>query len=278
MALVQKTLLPVCLLLFLITFAYSNLSIKAHRNRMGASYSLDISSIPPKVVKLLAGEFSGLSADFLLLQIGSFIGSNTTISDDQWKIIQRGYEQAFELDPYFQQTYIQAQAFLAWDAKMPEAAIDILDRFAEKRPWDWRPGYYAGFDHYYFLDDYQTASDVFLKTSQIKHAPLIIALLGSRFAAREKRAQASIQILELMLEDMELNDTDRKEINNRIQALKGVEILQAAVEKYKLVFFTFPSALDDLVTHHILERLPENPYSKEFSYHPENGDVFFDRP
>lgn len=276
MAVLKKNALFLVLSLFLSLFIFSNEMIKEKRKTLGVSYSIDIPSTPPNVIKLLAGEFPGLTADYLLLQIGSYIGSNSGISRDQWKTIHLGFEQAFELDPYFQQTYLQAQAFLAWEASMPEAAIRILDAAGRKRTWDWRPGYYTGFDYYYFLNDYQKASDIFLETAKIKHAPLIIALLGSRFAAKEYRTQASIDMLELMLNDGELDETSRKEIQNRIIILKDIEGLHKAVEHYKSIFHKNPSSLDDLVTSKIIERLPVNPYSKSYRYNPDTGEILFD--
>lgn len=261
---------------FLIIFIFTNLSIRETRNSLNASYSLEISPMPPRVIKIMAGEFAGLVADYLLLQIGSYIGSNSKISDDQWKIVHRGFEQAFELDPYFQQTYIQAQAFLAWEAKMPKAAIGILDRARQSRTWDWIPGYYSGFNYYYFLKNFQKASDIYLETAKIKNAPVIIALLGSRFAIKEKRTRASIEILELMLNDPELSDNDVKEITMRIYILKKIQELDMAIEQYKRIFYIYPSTLDDLVTSKILDKLPENPYKQQYHYDQNTGEISFD--
>jgi len=260
----------------LIVFSFSNFLVKENRNTFNATYSIEISSTPAKAIKLLAGEFSGLMADYLLLQIGSFIGSNSHVSNEQWETIRKGFDQAFELDPYFQQTYIQAQAFLAWDANMPRAAIKILDQASQKRPWDWMPGYYCAFDHYYFLNNFQKAADIFLETAKIKNSPVIIALLGSRFAIKDKRTQASINILELMLKDPGLDENNIKEISHRIDVLKSIDILDLAIDHYKRIFYVYPSRLEDLVTSKILARLPENPYKKEYRYNPDTGEISFD--
>ncbi|OGR09812.1 MAG: hypothetical protein A2097_05895 [Desulfobacula sp. GWF2_41_7] len=276
MVIFKKNALFLVFSLFLSLFIFSNGMIKEKRKILGASYSIDIPSTPPNVIKLLAGEFSGIIADYLLLQIGSYIGSNSEISQDQWKIIHLGFEQAFELDPYFQQTYFQAQAFLAWDANMPESAIRILEAAGRKRTWDWRPGYYAGFDYYYFLNDFNTASDIYLKTAKIKNAPVLLALLGSRFAIKDKRTEASIAVLKLMLKDNDLNKNDKKEISDRITILKSIEVLDKAIQQFKKIFLVYPSTLDELVYYQILKQLPENPYSKKYTYNPDTGEIKFD--
>ncbi|MFH2057807.1 MAG: hypothetical protein ABIJ59_02785 [Pseudomonadota bacterium] len=276
MGLLKKNLTPFFLSLFIIVFIFSNLSIKEKRNQLNANYSIEISSLPAKAIKILATEFSGLFADYLLLQIGSYVGSNSHISKDQWKIIHRGFEQAFELDPYFEQTFIQAQAFIAWEAEMPKAAIKLLDQVIPKRPWDWRPRYYSGFDYYYFLNDYQKASEIYLETSKIKDAPLIIAMLGSRFAIKEKRTQASIDILKIMLQEPGLDENSIKEITNRIHILKSIDVINNALERYKMFFNEYPSTLDELITSRFLHQLPENPYKKQYHYNPKTGEIKFD--
>jgi hypothetical protein len=90
------------------------------------------------------------------------------------------------------------------------------------------------------------------------------------------RTQASIDILELMLKDYELTDNDRKEILNRIEILNSMEILHRAVEQYKNIFNIYPSTLDELVKRKIIDRLPENPYLKKYTYHPDTGEIKFD--
>ncbi|WP_457551907.1 tetratricopeptide repeat protein [Desulfobacula sp.] len=276
MKILKKNGMLLFLCFFLIVFIYTNLSIKETRKCLNANYSLEISNMPVKVIKILAGEFSGLFADYLLLQIGSYVGSNSQISNDQWKMIHRGFEQAFELDPYFQQTYIEAQAFLAWEAHMPKAAISLLERARQKRPWDWIPGYYIGFNYYYFLKNFQKASEIYLETAKIKNTPIIIALLGSRFAIKEKRTQASIKMLELMLNEPELSANKIKEITNRITILKSVQELVNAIEYYKRIFSVYPLTLDELVASKIIDKLPENPYKKQYHYDPNTGKISFD--
>lgn len=265
-----------CLFVFATGFALCNAEIKKDRKNLNATYSFQTIPIPAKAIPFLAGEFKGIVADNLLLQMNSFIGSGHSITKKQWKDICQGFEQVMELDPYFEQTYLQAQAFLSWEARMPKAAIAILEKASVKRPWDWRPGYYIGFDHYYFLDDYDKASEIFLKTSQIKDAPVLIALLGSRFAVKGKRIEASLEVLEQMKQNPGLTKNAQKEIENRIIALTGIRIIEKALDRYKAVYHYYPLSLDMLVTKGILQTLPVNPYSVSYGYSPGTGKIVFD--
>ncbi len=272
----KNAILYFCFVIFLFSFTISNHAIIKKRNNLKASYSIGISPIPAKFMKLLSGEFSGLLSDYLLLQIGSYVGSHKRTSRMQWEKIYIGFEQIFELDPYFMQAYIQAQAFIAWDGRMPEKAIKLLEISKQNRIWDWRPAYYIGFNYYYFLKDFKKASDIYLETAKMKNAPVIIAMLGSRFAIKSKQTQASITVLQLMLDETELSDNDIKEIENRIIILKNITILDKAIKQYKHAFNIYPRHLNDLVANGIINKLPFNPYFEEYNYNRTTGEIKFD--
>jgi competence protein ComGC len=251
--------------------------VKDSRKELAARYSLQINPLPPDAVTLFAGEFKGLIADYILLEISSFIGSNTKISEDQWEEVCLGFKQVQRLDPYFQQTYILAQGIVPWDAGRSETAIQLLDVSKKHRPWDWRPGYYIGFDYYYFLHDYAKASEAFLESAEVKNAPVLMAVLGGRFAIKGKRIDAALLMLKTMLNDPSLHDTDRKEITERIDALTAVLWLKNAIQEYRILHGANPPSLQALLEEGFISEMPKNPYSDIFYYHRENGEVFFDR-
>jgi tetratricopeptide (TPR) repeat protein len=258
---------------FVCCFISSNLVLKKNRNTLGANYSMTVSPFPPEALAMLSGEFKSLMADYLLLEIGAFVGSNKEISSYRWEKVCLGFAQAMHLDPYFEQTYLMLQAILPWDANKPEKAIELLEISGKHRPWDWRPGYYMGFDYYYFLKDYEKASEVFLNTAKIPGAPVLITLLGARFAQKSERKATAVHLLSTMLEDPNLDENSQKEIKNRIVALKGVLVLEKAIETFTAQFNRKPDTLDELTTEGILEALPINPYLKGYQY--KDGQVEF---
>ncbi|MDY6951548.1 MAG: hypothetical protein SWE60_08550 [Thermodesulfobacteriota bacterium] len=263
--------------LLLFSFSTSHLAVKEKRDALGVSYSFHIDAFSAHLMKIFAGEFRGLLANYLVLEAGAFMGSNQTISQEQWEKIAMAFEQSLQLDPYFQQTYLQLQGDLPWWADMPEKAISLLDISRRHRPWDWYPGYYMGFDYYYFLKDYAKASDLFLETAKINGAPVLLAVLGGRLAVKGGRTEAALVLLDSMLEDPELHDTEVKEIRERIAALRGVLVLEKAVESYKNNRGTYPPSLERLVEEGLLQALPQNPYADRFFYNGQDGHVSFDR-
>lgn len=207
------------LLFFLIANAVGRTFVQHQRETLSFSYTPPGSMLSNEFLEIVCGEFKGLVSDYLLLEIGSFFGSNQTITTKDWEDICRTFEQVLALDPYFQQTYLYVQGNLTWDAQMPEKAVEYLDISRKHRPWDWRPGNYMGFDYYYFLDDYANASTVFLETARIEGAPVLLALLGARFAMKTEQTDTAIMLLTSMLDDTQLEDNARKEIEQRINDL-----------------------------------------------------------
>lgn len=266
----------ICLCGFGMVNSFSHKQIRTPRAELVTTYQSPNSKLPSEVIKILAGEFSGLAADYLLLEVGSFLGSTQKGSPQDYHNIYLALKHALTLDPYFQQTYFFVQGNLPWEAKMPRKAIELLAISAEHRPWDWVPGQYRGFDYYYFFEDYANASKVFLDTARIPNAPPILADLGGRFALKSKRTAAAIVLLEGLLTDNNLASFTRKEIEDRVTALKGASILEKAIDAYRKRFNTYPTSLSELSDHHLLEQFPHNPYADQYFYDSTTGSVAFD--
>jgi hypothetical protein len=235
------------------------------------------SRMPVDVIKIIAGEFRGLVADYLLLEVGSFLGGSNEAKEQDWQNIYLALKQSLALDPYFQQTYIYVQGNLPWQGKMVRETNELLEISRRNRPWDWLPGQYIGFNDYYFLGDYSKASEAFLQAAKIKGAPVLLADLGGRFALKSQQSAAAIAFLQDLLNDKTLDDYKRTEIENRITALKGVLLLEKALAVYRKEHNRYPSSLDILISEHILSQLPANPYAAHYFYDPETGGVKFDR-
>lgn len=272
----RKTAPSLFLAISISLFVVSRMAIGSARETLGVQYVVPARLLPTPILKTLCGEFKGVVADYLLLEIAAFIGSNKEISREEWQKTATAFEQVLALDPYFQQTYIYIQGNLPWDGEMPEKAIELLETARVHRNWDWRPGYYMGFDYYYFLKDYLKASELFFKTAEVKGAPVIVPILGARFAAKSDRTQAGIELLESMLNDQGLDENSQKEISNRLAALRGVALLENAVNEFQTQYMRPPESLQELVQKEVIPRIPDNPYGNQYSFSKETGRVLFD--
>jgi hypothetical protein len=267
--------LAIVLLTALLVFGIARQSVERSRQGFVAICPPPESRLPVVVVKALAGEFKGVVSKYFLLEIGSFLGGKQEVPLGQWRNIAKTFGYCMELDPYFQQTYFWVQGNLPWEGFISEANA-LLEISRKKRTWDFRPGYYKGFNDYYFLNDYESASREFLRASNIENAPVLLAVLGARFAAKSGYAEAAVALLSEQLQRTE-EENRRVELRDRIVALKGVMILEEAVARYRREYFSSPLSLESLIRDGILSELPENPYGGTYFYDPLNGTVAFDQ-
>jgi tetratricopeptide (TPR) repeat protein len=253
-------------------------SVQQLRKDMTFRFDSPNSHIPAELIRMLSGEFKGIMADYLLLEVGSFVGSGQRGTPEDWRNVHLALKQSMALDPYFQQTYIYAQGTLTWDAQLYDETNELLAISRKHRPWDWRPGYFMGFNYYYFLNDYAKAAEAFLETSKVENAPLLAAVLGARLAVKGNRTAAAIALLEDSLaNNPDLDGDSRKEIENRLAALKGIVELEKALVQYQQKFNGQPDTLEKLVETQCLNKMPINPYGDSYLYDAQTGTVTFDK-
>ena len=223
------------------------------------------SQLPPKVIRALAGEFKGIVADYLLLEAATAIGAATRQTPEDWEAISRLFKQSIALDPHFRNTYYLIQATLPWETQQYDLTIELLNTSKKHRPWDWVPGFFIGFDYFYFLKDNTIASRYLMQASKVTDAPMLLATFGARLAQKAGKTQTAIVFLKATLKKTD-DKNIKKSIKKRIKAYNGILILEKGIEQFKKKFCRFPKNLEELVTKRILIELPENPYKKSYTY------------
>ncbi|WP_228857075.1 hypothetical protein [Desulfomarina profundi] len=240
--------------------------------------------MPEDVLKALAVEFKGVVADALLLDIGARLGTRlerrgkkfvTVKKKHDWKRIYKLFRNCQALDPYFNQTFILAQGWLPWSAKMVNEMEDILLIAAEKRPWDWQPFRFIGFNSYFFNNNLGKAGKFYLKAALVPHSPPFLSVLGGRLALKGGVTETAIMLLENILQHSTHSDFERKQIENRYEALKGSLIIEKAMQIYRKENRKIPSSVEELVEKGFLKHLPKNPYGSKYCI-KKNGKVYFD--
>ena len=266
-----------CLSVFIFLNMVGRFEVQDVRKNIALTYHSPQNNLSADALKIIAGEFKGLWADYLLLEIGAFIGSNQKATPEDWIYIRHTFDQCYALDPYFQQTYLFVQGNLPWQPRMVNETIGFLTLSKKHRPWDWYPGNYMAFDYYYFLNDYNRASQEMLEAAKVKNAPVYLAVLGARFAHKSRQNEAAIIILRKMIENEELADSDRSELQQRLTALEGTWLLQKAVDQYREKHQHYPSALEALLHEKLINTIPRNPYADRYFYDSITGRVAFDQ-
>jgi len=271
------------LLALLATVHIASVGILTEKNTafLKTNQQEQISALPAPLLRILAFDYKGIVSDALFIKgivyIGGFLVQKNhpvervRLSDSQWRAFLHVMDASTELDPYFQDPYYFANAFLTWDAGMIKEANAFLDKGSRYRHWDWSLPFFAGFNYFYFLQDNDKASEKLMEASRRNNKNLLLASLASKLAFKENKTENSILFLEEMINKTEDEQT-REKLKTRLDAFNAILTLEKAVEAYQQKFGRMPEQIDELVKKNILAEIPQDPYGGEY-FIDERGQV-----
>ncbi len=233
-------------------------------------------SLPGKLVKLVALDFSGLISDVLFLDLAVFFG------DPNKKIDPRFIDRVLELaenitllDPRFQDPYYLAEA-VVWesDPKRIDRINRLLERATRYRTWDgWFP-FMQGFNHFFFRRDYHAAARSLKISSERPGVPRLAAGLATRMYQRSGSTLSAVLFLKEMLKREK--DPERiEEFKLRLMAFYRLWVLEQAMDRFFAKYKRRPERLEELVSAGIIPAIPEDPYGGRF-YIRKDGRVITD--
>lgn len=231
--------------------------------------------LPGPFLKIFSGEFKGILADFMVINLSSYYGGiiieKKEAIEKEFDYMYRVLKSASALDPYYFDTYYFAQSILAWDGRMPDRAIEILKIGSEKRKNDWLLPFWIGFDYYYFMNDRKQAAFYFREASNRPGASDLVASMSIIADYEGGETEMAILFLEDMIKRTD-DEHKRSKFLIRLDALKKIRYLEQAVENYKRKFGMVPKDLNQLISENIISQIPDDPYGGKF-YIDEQGRV-----
>jgi len=225
--------------------------------------------VPSPILRITSLEFHGLASDFLFLKALVFLGStyerkeNPRVKPWEWKWLYNVLDASASLDPYFLDPYYLGNANLTWGGGLIKETNALLEKGSNYRSWDFTLPFYIGFNDFYFLDDYEKASEFLMEASRRPGASPIYADLAVKLAYKERRTENAIAFQEYMYEhteDLRL----RAEYETRLNALRGQFYLEKATAEYKRRFGRYPREIEDLITKHVIDKIPPEPYGGNY--------------
>lgn len=155
---------------------------------------------------------------------------------------------------------------LAWVAKDPRKAEEILSAAIKSDPNRWRIRYLRGFTYWYFLERLDLAKEDFVAASNLPDAPAFLAGMASRLVADDHGPTLARQFLE----EMVANTTDpaaKKALKSKLKKARlseAVFLIETALDSFRRSESRDPSELSELVTRGYLSALPTDPYKGTF--------------
>lgn len=153
----------------------------------------------------LAGPLRGLASDFDLLHVFSIYHAasqeqKTQGSTELWPVMAAYLQRAQEMDPRFFDVYRLSGTLLAYDAKMPHLAVQLLEKGAEQLKDNWELPFIAGFLAYDQLKDNQLAYRLMKEAAVRPDTPPLTVHLAARFLAKDEGNSAGIAFLQTMIQ------------------------------------------------------------------------------
>jgi hypothetical protein len=222
---------------------------------------------PSSIAKIIALEYKGLVADALFSRAHTFYGGKLMrkedLSEEEWSWIYKSADIATDLDPYFLDPYYFSAVNLAWEANKVKEANTLLEKALRYRTWDWTIPFYLGFNHFYFLQDNEKASEYLMEASRRPGSSSLMVDLAVKLSYKVKRTENAIIFLENILKRTD-DEKLRREYETRLLALRRLLYLENGVAFYREKFGKTPHGLEELIQRKIINEIPADPYGGIF--------------
>lgn len=182
------------------------------------------------------------------------------------------------LNPAHEDNYYIAAAILSVPELIPTAQY-ILRRAADARPKDWQPLFYFGFNRYQFENDPVGGAAALLEAvprMQDEGESWTMQNLAARWIEKGYSAADAARIVGGMADNASPGRFKRY-LTLRAQRLSDLARLKEAVARFREVHGRAPRALDELVSSHTIERIPEDPFGRGYLLDSRGEPVFAGR-
>lgn len=222
------------------------------------------------LLKPLSADQKEIVAASLVMKVLMYFGgaveptkNNKTIAEPlDLQGMSRLLHGAVKLDPYNMDAYYFAQAFLTWDAQQFIIANELLEYGMSFRTWDWYLPFFAGFNHAYFLKDFQKAATYYKRAAELSGQDLHKRLAG-RYLQESGQTELAI-IYMITIIDSQKNPTLKRMYETRLLAFQEILKIEQARDAFKAERGHLPATVEQLYNFGYLKSLPKDPYGGEF--------------
>lgn len=224
-------------------------------------------------IKAISADQKELMGSMLVMKVLMYFGGLVDKQKNQLPIpfdypaMSRLIHGSVQLDPYNMDAYYFAQAILAWDVGKIDIANSLLEYGMRYRTWDWYLPYFAGFNHAYFLKNYEKAAHYYERAGELSGSDLFKSLAG-RYMQESGRTDLALAYLSAM-ETGEKNPAIKKAFRTRISAFRQVRRVEVARDRYREKSGVLPDTIETLVKEEYLASPPVDPYGGRFYLEPD---------
>jgi len=237
------------------------IAIFALQQRHGTQAEVSLTPpLPTIVLQATTGLFRELCSEMLFVKCAVFNGTNLSRA----VVVRNADSMSLNLDvatalyPEFTDPYYLSQAALPHiSTKYATLANDVLNRYPGN---DIIIPFFRGFNYFYYMDQPQSAAEVFAELSKRDDAPTWFGHFAAILTAKGGNLYAGLISLQSMLA-VETDEFMRQRYKADIEVFKQAISVQKATDHYRAITGEYPVTLEALVPNFI----PEIPKFKNFS-------------
>jgi hypothetical protein len=227
-----------------------------------------------KFLKVASLGYNKMLADLYWLKALQHIGDNVWESE--------GYPYLFpildlvtDLDPKFEYAYEVGGVVLSVYTDRIAESNKILEKGLKQNFQVWELPFYLGFNHFYYMEDYEKAAFYISKAAKTPNRPAYVPRLAARLYVESGSANTALDFL-ISVKESTKDERVRKELDRKIKEVaveRDLVLLENAIKQYKKRYYKAPQKLDYLLSKGILNRLPVEPMGGYYFLDSETGEV-----
>ncbi|RMG43061.1 MAG: hypothetical protein D6719_04590 [Candidatus Dadabacteria bacterium] len=223
-------------------------------------------------LEIISFGYRNLLADILWFNTINYFGKHFK-GDRNYRWLYHMCKLVTKLDPDAEHAFKFCATMLSWEANRPELAINLLNKAIQHDPTRWPYYYLRGFTNMFFIEDIEAARKDFAAAAKHPDAPReFLKELTAKLGKKDPRTR--VQVLQNLLNRAEDPNEKRaltEKLKDAIDKL-NLQNLNRAIAIYKNRSGKAPSALKDLVTSGILDKIPRASENHKFVLNPQ-GDI-----
>jgi tetratricopeptide (TPR) repeat protein len=218
-----------------------------------------------KLLKKLSLGYDALLADIYWTRAVQYNGGTLEKGGSDFSLLAPLLDVTTDLDPRLDIAYQFGAIFLSErspaGAGRPDEAVLLVRKGIAANPTNWRLYYHLGFVYYWYLHDYQHASQAFWDGSKIPGALPWMSAMAAHIAETGGSRETS-RFMWTQIYQTTKDASVRANALAHLQALRALDdlgLLKTFVEKYKQRTGRAPSSVQDLVNAGLLLGVPQDP-------------------
>ena len=230
----------------------------------------------PEVAKLTSFGFHAVMSDFYWLQAVQIVGS-AVHPEAEGTLLGRFIDVITTVNPWVDHPYRFAAVWLTGTEEDVRHANRLLERSIQYHPEDWRNRFYLGFNHFYYLEDAETASRWLTEAAELPGAPSYLGPLAVRLQVEGAGLDVAASMIRKLMEGTEdpYAKADYEKKLDEIENERRARVLDKAREVYKRRFGRDITSVQDLASgpEPVMKRLPPEVNGWEWVLDEETGEI-----